>query len=332
MNYRFAKAYPDGLLVLPQEVLGKLEEAGEVELKILLHLACLLKNGEAEEEVLCAALAEEFSAAEILSALAFWRGCGILKTGERKKKPARVLPESEPAPAVSASPAPEAPAEKREERRVVIDADEAPFYTAADLARAAEKQPQFKALAEFAEARLEKVLNASELARLYSFLDYLKMPAEVVMLVMEDCVFHGKKSLRYITRVLTNLQDEGIDTYEAVEAHFARRDERNLYAAHVRRLFGLGERKLTRGEEEMLDTWRITFGYGEDMLDAAYERTVASAKNPSMKYMHRILESWHAQGITTPGEEPKKDSGKADKSYDLDDFFQKAVSKGRKDL
>ena len=331
MNYRFAKAYPDSLLVLPQEVLGKLEEAGEAELKILLHLAELLKNGEAEEEALCAALAEHFSSAEILSALAFWRGCGILKTGERKKKTARALPASVPAvPAVE--PAPEAPAEKREERRVVIDADEAPFYTAADLARAAEKQPEFKALAEFAEARLEKVLNASELARLYSFLDYLKMPAEVVMLVMEDCVFHGKKSLRYITRVLTNLQDEGIDTYEAVEAHFARRDERNVYAAHVRRLFGLGERKLTRGEEEMLDTWRITFGYGEDMLDAAYERTVASAKNPSMKYMHRILESWHSQGITTPGEEPKKESGKADKSYDLDDFFQKAVSKGRKDL
>ena len=44
----------------------------------------------------------------------------------------------------------------------VIDADEAPFYSSADLARAASDQPDFKNLVAFAEQRLEKVMNTTQ--------------------------------------------------------------------------------------------------------------------------------------------------------------------------
>ena len=154
------------------------------------------------------------------------------------------------------------------------------------------------------------------------------------MLVVEDAVSRDKKSMRYITKVLTSFQDEGIDSYEKAEAHFRRRAELTEYASYVRRLFGWGDRKLSRAEEEIIETWRDTYRYGQDMLDAAYEKTVASAKNPTVKYMHKILESWFAQGFVSPDDIAQGDGreGKADKSYQLDDFFQKAVSKGRKNL
>ena len=66
------------------------------------------------------------------------------------------------------------------------------------------------------------------------------------------------------------------------------------------------------------------------------DKTAGTAKNPSIKYMHKILENWYAQGVTS-AEDAKnvKNTGgsdSADKSYDLDDFFQQAVYKGRKDL
>lgn len=322
MVYRLGKCYPDEAILLPGEVLDKLDQAGEGELRILLFASGLLSRGGMEEEELIAHLSAHFEENEILPALAFWRGCGILKTDGRKK-----------GRAVKAATAPEPIAEPKEKK--VLDADEAPFYSSKDLADAAEAMPDFKNLVSFAEERLEKVLNTSELARLYSFLDYLKMPLDVVMLVMEDCVTRGKKSLRYITKVLTSFQDEGIDTYPKAEAYFARRQESVQYAKYVRTLFGLGDRKLTSAEEEILETWRIKFRYGTDMLDAAYEKTVAAAKNPSIKYMHKILENWYQAGATTPEEAESSQSasgGKAPKSYDLDDFFQQAVSKGRKKL
>ena len=134
---------------------------------------------------------------------------------------------------------------------------------------------------------------------------------------------------------LQRAKNDGIDTYAKAEEYFAARQEKAIYEKHIRRLFGLGERKLTKAEDEILDTWRKKFRYGEDMLDAAYEKTVSSAKTPSIKYMHKILESWHAAGVNTPDEIGKAAAPaaeKAPKSYDLDSFFEQAVSKGRKNL
>lgn len=318
MTYRLGKSYPDSLLVLPGEVLSKIEEASDSEIRILLYLAGKLSRGGVEEEEILSYLSDAFSREEVLSALAFWRGCGVLKADGKKSAP--ITPKKGPAEKTPAK---------------VIDADEAPFYTSADLAAAAESQPDFKNLVSFAEQRLEKVMNQSELARLYSFLDYLKMPLDVVMLVIEDCASRDKKGLRYITKLLNVFHDEGIDSYEKAEEYFVRRKESALYENVVRRLFGLGTRKLSSAEETCVIAWREKFGYGEEMLDAAYEKTVSTAKNPTIKYMHKILESWHAAGITTPEEIDKvkaPTATTADKSYDLDDFFQQAVSKGRKDL
>ncbi|MBR3837302.1 MAG: DnaD domain protein [Clostridia bacterium] len=328
MTYRFGKSYPDSFLTLPESVLDHVDKAGEGEVKLLLHLAGLLRFGPMEEEELLIALGEAFEQEEIRLALAFWRGCGVISTTQKKPARQKLLPKAPAEPEEPAAPVAEEPAVKPR-----VDADEAPFYSAKDLADAAEAVPDFKNLVAFAEGRLEKVMNTSELARLYSFLDYLKMPLDVVMLVIEDCVSRDKKSLRYITKMLTTFQDEGIDTYQKAEAWVSARQDQNVYERIVRRLFGLGERKLTAAEDRILRSWRLNFGYGEEILNAAYEKTVASAKNPSIKYMDKILEGWHRDGVKTPDDIGKKvPGGKAEKSYDADDFFEQAVSVGRKDL
>lgn len=326
MIYRFAAGAPDAFLLLPAAAADKAKDASEEELRVLLALAKLLSKKAMEEDELCAAM-DEFSREVLLSALAFWRGCGILKTQKgAAEKPAK---QSE-APKES-----DLKKEDTPQARVIIDADEAPFYSSKDLAEAAKKHPDFKNLVSFAEEKLEKVLGTSELARLYSFLDYLNMPMGVVMLVIQDACDRDKRSLRYVTKVLTSFQDEGIDTYEKAEAYFLQRKESAVYEKYVRSLFGLGDRKLTKTESEMIEKWRCSFGYGQEMLDAAYEKTAGSAKNPSIKYMHKILENWYLSGVKTPAEaqnaSPAK-NGKAAKSYDLDDFFQAAVANGRKDL
>jgi DnaD/phage-associated family protein len=187
---------------------------------------------------------------------------------------------------------------------------------------------------DYAQKKLNKIFNTSELAKLWSFLDYLKLPTEVVMLVIEDCYNREKTGLRYITKVLNSFHDAGIDSYEKAEAYFVAKEEAVSFQRFVRRLFGLGERKLTRAEEETLSQWQ-GWAFSEEMLNLAYEKTVASAKNPSIAYMHRILESWHKQGFTSPAETEESrtaSGGKAEKSFDSDDFFQAAVAKGLKNI
>ncbi len=323
MLYRFGKNYPDELVLLPLELFEKVDHASETELRVLLSLAPHIAKEGLEEDDALALLEDSFTSEEVLSALAFWRGCGIFKTDVKHavKKTVAKVPLTRTAP-----PAEEEPAVKK-----VIDADEAPFYSSADLAQAASTQPDFKNLVAFAEQRLEKVMNTSELARLYSFLDYLKMPLDVVILVIEDCAARDKKSLRYITKVLTSFQDEGIDSFEKAEAYFVSRNESQSYENKIKHLFGL-TRKLTKPEEECIALWRTSFDFSDEMLDLAYEKTVSAAKNPTIKYMHKILENWNASGFTTPADVEGGNAvkAKAEKSYDVDDFFESAVSKGRK--
>lgn len=332
MIYRLASVCPDELFFLPRRLLSKMENAGDPELRIFLWASQELSHGEKEEADLVEAIAAHgFSHEEIRSALSFWRGCGVLAGASPKKKASPPKAEEEKTKPATTQ---EAPGEVPSAPLKMVDADEAPFYSSLELGEAAEQNPQFKNLVDYAQKKLKKILNTSELAKIWSFLDYLKMPPEVVMLVIEDCCNREKSSLRYISKMLNTFQDEGIDSYEKAEAYFLRREEGAVYERYVRRLFGLGERKLTRAEEEILRTWRITWNFGEDMLEAAYEKTVAGAKNPSIKYMHRILESWHEKGATTPeeAEGSAASSQKAPKSYDSDDFFEAAVAKGLKNV
>lgn len=327
MTYRIGQTYPDSLCFFPRDVLKKMTDAGERELKILLFVLAALKDGLKDEESLVELVRTEgFEPMEIRSALAFWRGGGVLKAlrkGEKApvasetvsaKKEKKPVPEEAPAPA---------------ERRV--DADEPPFYTSHDLGKAAEKNPRFSQLVDFAQKKLEKVLNASELAKLWSFLDYLQMPVEVVMLVIEDCCNRGKKSLRYITKMLNTFHDDEITDYQKAEAFFLRRDARYTMEGKVRTLFGIGDRKLSSVEEANIAVWSEKWHVSDELLDAAYDRTAMAAKKPSVSYMHRVLENWHEAGITTPEElltKENKDGKKAEKSYDLDEFFDAAVEKG----
>ena len=320
MKVRFAKFYGDEWMPLPVAVIRKMQNAGETDLKVLLAAAEYLTAGPVEEEELFSLLGGAFERAEIEKALAFWRGADIV-VPDGKKSAARK--------------APVRPAEPEEEKEVKkparVDAEEPPFYSSVELADAAERNPRFKDLTAFAEEKLGKVLNTSEVAKLYSFLDYLKLPAEVIMLSIEDCASRGKGSLRYVAAQLNGFANEGICTYEAAEAHFARRAAFDQYAGTVRRLFGTGDRSFTAKEKEAIDLWQ-KWGYGEDVLELAFEKTVSSAKKPTVVYMHKVLESWHQNGwLTAEDVKNGKANGTPDKSYDIDDFFRAAVSNSMKE-
>ena len=316
MKYRFAKYYGDEWLTVPAAALQKMQSAGETDLKVLLASAEYLSRGPVEEEELFSLLSDSFEKDEIEKALAFWRGAEIV-VFDGKKSAAR-------------KPAKKAEEEAKEAEKkapVRIHAEEPPFYSSRELSDAAEKDPRFKDLVSFTEHKLGKVLNTSETAKLYTFLDYLKLPPEVVMLSVEDCVSRGKGSLRYISAQLEGFANEGIDTYEKAEAHFARRRAFDQYAAGVRKLFGIGDRSLAAKEKEAIDAWQ-KWGYGEDVLNLAFEKTVSSAKKPTVVYMHKVLEGWHENGwLTADDVKNGKAQFSPDKTYDVDDFFQAAVNK-----
>ena len=69
-------------------------------------------------------------------------------------------------------------------------------------------------------------------------------------------------------------------------------------ARRIRAVLQIEERKLTAGEEKLIHTW-LSWGFGENEIRAAYEKTCMNTGCLKWPYLHSILKSWHEQGFTS---------------------------------
>ena len=91
----------------------------------------------------------------------------------------------------------------------------------------------------------------------------------------------------------------------------------------MKKLFGFGDRNLTKTEETYLKSWRDDFGMDEEMVSLAYEYCLDAIHNLSFPYIDTIIKRWSELGILTP-DAAKKDhedfkSKKSKKDFDVFD-------------
>ncbi len=325
MKYDLKNPVPARTVFIPSEACRFLPAASAADVKILLYIYEAYSKDDSlssfDEDTLSEEthIADTFSREEISHALGFWRAAGILSES------GGAAPYSEPAP----------DAEVKKKKNALFDPSKKPSYTSSQLADAA-RVPEFSELLAYTESRLNKMLNPSELATLYSFYDYLALPTDVIMLATEHCVSEGKRSLRYIEKLLLDFTDKDITTYEAAEAYINSRRHYKTLEGKVRTLCGMGERALTKSEKTIIGEWASNPEFDTELLTEAYEATIRSIGKPTLAYINKILLRWANDGITTVAalseakEKTDASKGFVDKTYDLEGFFKAAVEKERK--
>lgn len=185
---------------------------------------------------------------------------------------------------------------------------ERPVYTDADLREAMkDNRAAFSKLVGEAQRRLGRTLSTEELKTLLSFTDYLRLPPEVVGILLTYCIERNRRkgirapSMRTIEKEAYHWADEGIDTLEAACFHVEA--QRRLYTRvqQLRLLLGLDARRLTSDEERYLSTW-VSMGFPDESINLAYERTCNQTGAFKWAYMNSILKSWHEKQLHTPQE------------------------------
>ena len=313
MRFRLRQKPGEKGIFLPESVLKSLTNATEAELKLLIILA---KEGRdkdylSESDILPACENAGIDKESFVEALAFFRGAGLVEN-EEKEAPTPVKAESvKPAPV-------ETP------RRAV---ERPKSYTSLELAGAAESR-EFLELVDFTAVTLKKTLNRSDITTLYSFVDSLRLPYDVIMLGIEHCVTEGKMSLRYVEKLLCDFADREINTYELAEEYIQTRALYKSFEGKIRTKLGLGQRSLTAKEKAMLSAWQTEWQTSDELLDLAYEKTVEKTGRASMSYMNKILENWHNAGFKTRAEVETGDvkPSLGESSFDPDEFFSIAVA------
>ena len=182
------------------------------------------------------------------------------------------------------------------------------MYTGEAVAAYAARDPSFAGLQGEISRRLGRVLTSEELKTLLAIRDYLKLPPEVVSMVLTYCLqrteyynrSHGTNrnvTIRALEKECYTWANQGITTLPLASEYISKKLSDLEPESRVKRTLGL-DRPLADTEKDYIHAW-LQWGFQPEAIKAAYEKTVLSTGKLAWRYMNKILLNWHEKGLHT---------------------------------
>ena len=192
-----------------------------------------------------------------------------------------------------------------EEKKTALPLGERPAYSETDVVRAMDHDGEFQSLYGEIQRVMGRALNTEELKILLGFTRYLGMPAEVISLLVRYCQERSRRkgsvrapSLRTIEKEAYHWAERGIDTMEEAIAYVQGQSIRYTRLGRLMEILQIRGRSLTAAEEKYAQQW-LDWGFDEDAIALAYERTCLNTGGLSWAYMNKILSRWQESGLLT---------------------------------
>lgn len=147
-----------------------------------------------------------------------------------------------------------------------------------------------------------RLLSPQDLSRVYDWIDVLRLPEDVVILLVQYCLrLKGPKvSMAYIDKMAQVWAKAEIRTVDDADAFIAEREAANPGARRVLRHLGIS-RNPSADEVAMFMKWTGEWQFALEAVLAACRETTR-AQTPTMAYVDRVLQSYRANGIRTVGD------------------------------
>lgn len=192
-----------------------------------------------------------------------------------------------------------------------------------EIAEDAFNNEELKQMLRISQEVLGKTLSSADTKTLYWIYDNLKLPIEVILVLLEYCVSINKRSMNYIEQVALSWSERGITTLEEADRFMREQAEKGNSYASLKRIFGINSRDFTTIELNYLNTWTSVYNMSEEMIALAYEYCILRTNKLSFPYMDKIIENWFGLGIHTiadaeaDNEKFKNNNTKASSDFDL---------------
>lgn len=152
-----------------------------------------------------------------------------------------------------------------------------------------QKDTDFKSSLKAIEAHYKELLTQNDVLTIYDALHNEKVPPELFIITMTHCMAMNKKSIPYITKVVTSCFKKGISTAEEMEAYLSKNDEENRYVRKIKKILKI-YRELIDKERKFILKWE-SLGKTDEEIKNAFEKTVMNTGKMSFPYMDKILSS-----------------------------------------
>lgn len=280
-----------------------MKDANDAQLKIYLYLLRRLGSGQATS---VSEIADFFNHTEreVLRSLKYWEKLKLLAIEYDESKNVSGIrflkgtdePVTVAAPAVAAATAvvsataitekaEETPAEK-------TDPYKKPSYSADQLSAFKNKE-NIRQLFFIAESYMGRQLSVSDMKSILYLSDCLHFSDDLIDYLLQYCVDRGKKDFKYIEAVALNWAQSGVTTPKQAEK-FAAKYDKSVYTI----MKELGKNNTpTKKELEYIIRWTKEYGFSQDIIAIACERTVLATDSHRFEYAEGILSNWKKEDV-----------------------------------
>ena len=192
-----------------------------------------------------------------------------------------------------------------QEQKQTVLPGERPRYSETDVLSAMDTDREFCTIYGEVQRILGKNLNTEELKILLGFVRYLGLSSDVIDLLVCYCKDRARQkgslrnpSLRTIEKEAYLWAEQGIDTMEEAVAYIQNQNMRRSRLGKLMQILQIRGRSLTAGEERYAQQW-LDWGFDEETVKIAYERTCLNTGGLNWAYMNKILTRWQEAGMLT---------------------------------
>lgn len=270
---------------------------------------------------------------ELDGAIQFWRGAGILGKAQKKVEKS------------------EEKTNEEEVKKPLRREDKVSSLNSKELASSIERK-KLKSLIDACQQTAGKVLTSAEINIIVGLHEELSLPRDYILMLVHYCYENDKRSMKYVEKVAFSLCESGILKSKDLEAYLEDKRRFASFEWQLKKMFGLGERDFTKKQAALVSKWEKEYGIDVEILGLAYDITVDSINKADFNYADKILSVWHENGLKTkedivafekkqkearhnklekektPEKNPKSSVGY--NSFDVDDFFSRAVERSYK--
>jgi DnaD/phage-associated family protein len=146
-----------------------------------------------------------------------------------------------------------------------------------------------------------KLLSNSDINTLVAAYKKLKLPDEVIIVILQYCASKEYKKISYFEKIAGDWSEHGIDTAQAAHEYIALIEKRATLYEKVKRKLGIYGRELTAEQKRYVDKWEGKFSLDE--IQEAYEAALDYGAKKPFVYANKVLNSEPAEKT---GQKPKK--------------------------
>lgn len=273
--------------------------------KVYLYLLRCLSSASPNLSISLIADHLENTEKDVLRALAYWEKVHLISTAKNTtgtitsislNEPQTVSPISEQnTPKTSPVAATEYAAHSNAQVEAVIPTApkfERPSYTATQISELTNND-EIQWLLNIIEIYMERPLKPGDVQLILFLYETVHFSVDLIMYLYEYCISKNKKNIAYIEAVALSWAEDGIDSVEKAEESAIKYNSN--YSA-VMKAFGL-QRAPGNIERRYMNTWVDQYGFDNNIIIEACNRTILRTGKPDFKYAHKILESWHKSGV-----------------------------------